>query len=120
MNDKSMLKSMYYKINTTDEKQQNKYIPRKKKSKKSKRLSIGYTEDEYKIIENKSKEAGISKAAYIRESSLGNVIRHEEPSLIAKIVEIDEKINQAVISKNVQASLFREEFNELKNEFFID
>ena len=120
---KDTLKQLYYKINTEDEKTQNKYKPRnkqKKTSKAIKRLSIRYTEDEYEIIEKKTKEAGISKAAWIKRTSIGNVVKNVNPAFITDIVEMDNILTQATLDKNDKAKLLRIKFNELKDKFFAD
>ena len=119
--DRNNLRKFYYKTYTENEKLQNKYIPRKKKSlKATKRLSVRLTDAENKIIESKSREAGLSKAAFLKQSALGKEVKSTNPEIVIKIVEMDEKLNRLLTSGMEAAAPVRNEFNVLKDKFFVE
>lgn len=120
-NQENTLKKFYYKTYTECEKLQNKYLPRNKKAvKTSKRLSVRCTDEEYKIIELKSKEARMSKAEFLKQSALGKEIKRTDPLIVTKIVEMEEKIVRLSFYDESEAKLLKNELNTLKDEFFAD
>lgn len=120
-NQEDNLKKFYYKTYTESEKLQNKYLPRNKKAvKTSKRLSVRCTDEEYKIIELKSNEAGMSKAEFLKQSALGKEIKRTDPLIVTKIVEMEEKIVRLSFYDESEAKLLKNELNTLKDEFFTD
>ena len=86
--------------------------------KEQRKWHIRYSEDEYRKLQFRSKEAGLKPTAFIRKSSLEDKINKTDPTLITRIVEMDEKINHMKLNGNDMAQTLRTEFNDLKDKFF--
>ncbi len=116
-----VLRQIYFKSNTEETKLQKKYKSRKPADnipKKSKKVTIRCSEDEYKKIQDRSKEAGLKLTEYIRRAALEDKINKTDPAMITWIVEMDEKINQKKLIGNDMTQPLRTEFNDLKDKFF--
>lgn len=115
------LRQIYIKLNTEESKLQKKYKPRNEKNKvpkRTKKMTIRYSEDEYRKLQSRSKEAGLKPTAFIRKSSLEDKINKTDPAMITRIVEMDEKINHMKLNGNDMAQTLRTEFNDLKDKYF--
>lgn len=115
------LRQVYFKSNTEETKLQKKYKSRKPADnipKKSKKVTIRCSEDEYKKIQDRSKEAGLKLTEYIRRAALEDKINKTDPAMITRIVEMDEKINHMKLNGNDMAQTLRTELNDLKDKFF--
>ena len=86
--------------------------------KRTKKMTIRYSEDEYRKLQSRSKESGLKPTAFIRKSSLEDKINKTDPAMITRIVEMDEKINHMKLNGNDMAQTLRTEFNDLKDKFF--
>lgn len=116
-----VLRQIYFKSNTEETKLQKKYKSRKPADnipKKSKKVTIRCSEDEYKKIQDRSKEAGLKLTEYIRRTALEDKINKTDPAMIIWIVEMDEKINQKKLIGNDMTQPLRTELNDLKDKFF--
>ena len=116
-----VLRQIYFKSNTEETKLQKKYKSRKPADnipKKSKKVTIRCSEDEYKKIQDRSKEAGLKLTEYIRRTALEDKINKTDPAMITWIVEMDEKINHMKLNGNDMAQPLRTELNDLKDKFF--
>lgn len=104
---------IYSKIYTEEANLENKY--KKEEKNAERRITIRVTEKEFNDINIKAKAAGMSKTELIKKAISNSNIIAVDPAITAKIVELDEKINQLSCSEKQDT---RAEFNALKDDVF--
>ena len=87
-----------------------------------KKKLVGYTFDEWEIVEKKAKAVNINTTDYIRRISVSGEVKQYDSTEIRKLMlalnRYGNNLNQIARVANESGSIFRTDIEEIKKEFY--